>query len=264
MCCGRGTFPRRSRSRSTTPSATVPGTFQAFIANFNVSFAKGLLALPDAIKAQEAGGKVPDGFLAAPRSLIGYAILLLVVVALLVLGRRIAPVMAGIVLLATASLFPALSLPYYLVFALPVAALVVRDPDGPPGTGIFDRFAAMGDRRRAVGVLVSLAAALSIAQIALPSPPVKAADITGQRTALGSSTRTVVVTTVPLCRCSGWLPAWRSSFPTRGDRLAHLRLTPPAAMTSVTAMTAVPAMRRRPPTKIPQTPPSAIRPCRKR
>jgi hypothetical protein len=60
---------------------------------------------------------------------------------------------------------------YYLVFALPVAALVARDPDGPPGSGIFDRLAALGDRRRAVGVCVSLAAALSIAHITVPGPP---------------------------------------------------------------------------------------------
>ena len=47
-----------------------------------------------------------DGFLAGPRSLIGYAVLALVVVSLLALRRRIAPVKVGIVLLATASLFP--------------------------------------------------------------------------------------------------------------------------------------------------------------
>ncbi len=35
--------------------------------------------------------------------------------------------------------FPALVFHYYLVFVLPVAALVVRDPDGPPGAGIFDQ-----------------------------------------------------------------------------------------------------------------------------
>jgi hypothetical protein len=59
------------------------------------------------------------------------------------------------------------------VFVLPVAALVVRDPDGPAGTGIFDRHATVGGRRRAVGICVSLAAAVSIVQIALPTlPPV--------------------------------------------------------------------------------------------
>jgi hypothetical protein len=59
---------------------------------------------------------------------------------------------------------------------LPFAALVARDPDGPPGSGIFDR---LSGRRRAVGICVSVAAALSIAQIALPSPPVQV-GIAGQ------------------------------------------------------------------------------------
>jgi len=173
------------------------GTSQALVAGFNVSFAKGLLAIPDGIKAGETGGTVPDGFLAGPRSLIGYVILVLVVAAVLALGRRIPPVMAGVVLLATASLFPALSQPYYLVFVLPVAALVARDPDGAPGTGIFDRLKTVGGRRRAVGICASLAAALSIAQIALPSPPIHAADITGQMGAIGTGdARLVVVTTV--------------------------------------------------------------------
>lgn len=143
------------------------GVLQA-ATTLNVSFAKGILLIPDGIKAGENGGVVPDGYLVGPRSMIGYAVLALVVVAALVLGRRIPPVMAGIMLLATAALFPTVALPYYLVFALPIAALVVRDPEGPPGTGIFDREVAAGDGRRAMARCVSLAAALSIAQIALP------------------------------------------------------------------------------------------------
>lgn len=147
------------------------GSFSMSTSVENVSFAKGLLTIPDGIIARQHGGVIPDGFLAGPRSAIGYAVLMLVVVCVIALGRRIPPVMVGIVLLATASLFPAVSFRYYLIFALPVAALVIRDPDGPPATGIFDRFAAAGDRRRLVGVAVSVACAISIAQIALPSPP---------------------------------------------------------------------------------------------
>ena len=173
------------------------GSFHALVVHFNVSFAKGLLMIPDGIKARETGGTIPDGFLAGPRSLIGYGIVVLVVVGVLALGRRIPPVMLGIVLLATAALFPALSLPYYLVFVLPIAALVVRDPDGPPGTGIFDRPAVLGGRRRAVGVCVSLAAALCIAHIALPGPPIHA-DVAAQVQAgtTGIIDRAVVSTTV--------------------------------------------------------------------
>lgn len=148
-----------------SPTATVNGG--------NVSFGKGLLTIPDTIKGFELGGPVPDSFLAGPRSTIGYAVLAVVVVSVLVLGERIPPVMTGIVLLATASLFPPLSCRYYLVFVLPVAALVLRDPCGPPATGIFDRYATVGGRRRTVGVWVSLASAVSIAQIALPSPSVR-------------------------------------------------------------------------------------------
>jgi hypothetical protein len=147
--------------------ASIPGwknTSFMQLSPYNVSFGKGILMIPYAIKARETGGLLPDGFLAGPRSLIGYGVLALVVVSVLALGRRIPPVMLGIALLAAASLFPAMTPSYYLIFALPVAALIVRDPDGPPGSGIFDR---LGDRRRAVGVCVTLAAALSIAQIAL-------------------------------------------------------------------------------------------------
>jgi hypothetical protein len=143
---------------------------------------------------------VPDGFLAGPRSLIGYVVLVLVVAAVLALWRRISPVMAGIMLPATGSLFPALSeRAHYLVFVLPVAALVARDPDGLPGTGIFDRLEIVGGRRRAVGICASLAAALSIAQIALPGPALHAGDITGQMGAAGTGdARSVVATTVSL------------------------------------------------------------------
>jgi hypothetical protein len=47
------------------------------------------------------------------------------------LGRRVPPVMVGIVLQAGVSLSTPLVCRYYLVFALPIAALVLRDPDGP-------------------------------------------------------------------------------------------------------------------------------------
>ncbi|WP_077098806.1 glycosyltransferase family 87 protein [Mycobacterium terramassiliense] len=170
------------------------GSFKALI-GLNVSFGKALLILPDSLEARATGGNLPDGFLAGPRSVIGYVVLLLVVVSVLALGRRIPPVLVGIMLLATACLFPAVVLPYYLAFALPIAALVVRDPAGPPGTGIFDRLATVGDGRRAVGICVTLAAALSIAHIALPSPPLRAEIVGAVQHGLEMPDRWVVVTT---------------------------------------------------------------------
>lgn len=147
------------------------GSFRASVSDANASFAKALLAVADGLKGNAVGGAVPDGFLAGPRAWIGNIVLVLVVTSVLALGRRISPVMVGVVLLATASLAPAVSNRYYLVFVLPVAALVVRDPDGPAGSGIFERAAAVGGRRRLIGICVSVAAALSIAQVALPIPP---------------------------------------------------------------------------------------------
>lgn len=217
------------------------GIFKALTANSNVSFGKVLLMVPDGIKAGQSGGTVPDGFLAGPRSLVGYVVLVLIAGAVVALGRRIPPVMVGIVMLATASLFPALSQPYYLVFVLPVAALVVRDPDGPPGTGIFDRPDTVGGRRCAVGTWVSFAAALSIAQIPVPGPTFQVGDITGQVAAMGTAdTRTVVITTVfltPLLwliTCGAILVSYarRPAFLLRDDRGLVVHGAPATAATT--------------------------------
>lgn len=187
-------FPRTIAQSVRNTLGYANGPFQVFVTNSNMSFGKGVLTVPDAIKAKETGGKIPDGFLAGPRTLIGYAVLFLVVIAVLALGRRIPAVMVGILLLATGCLFPPLSNPYYLVFVLPIAAILARDPEGPPGTGIFDQPATVGGRRRAVGICVSLAAAICIAPIALPSPPVERQDIGGT----GGYTWELVVTTMLL------------------------------------------------------------------
>lgn len=174
------------------------GPFKDLVGQQNISFSKAVLTVPDTIELFQGGGKIPDGFLAGPRSLIGYAILLIVVASVVVLGHRIPPVMVGIVLLATASLFPPKVGFYYLVFVLPVAALVLRDAIGPPGAGVFDRL-SMDSRRRAVGLCVSFAVAISVAQIALGQPAT--AQIVG-RHGVSLGTRLIVVTTV------GWAPVW--------------------------------------------------------
>jgi hypothetical protein len=176
------------------------GSWQSLIGVGNVSFAKGVLWLPDAIKNQETRGRIPEGFLAGPRSVMGYVVLVLVVVAVVALGRRIPPVMAGILVLTTASLFPALVCPYYLVFALPIGAIIARNPDGRPGSGVFDELATRGGHRRAVGICVSLAAALTIAQ-SLELGPRFPAPILGQMGATG-----VVGTTVLIVTSVKWVP----------------------------------------------------------
>jgi hypothetical protein len=158
-------------------SSNYVNSFSPLAGMYNVSFGKAVLFIPDEITRKKLG-YIPEGFLAGPRLLIGSVVLVVVVGCVLALGRRIPPVMVGIALLPTAMLFPALAYHYYLVFALPIAALVARDPDGPPGSGIFDLPAALGDRRRAVGICVSLAAALTIAQIVLPGAPAQLVNAT--------------------------------------------------------------------------------------
>lgn len=172
----------------------------------NVSFSRPFLLLPDLVKGAQTGGKIPDDFLAGPRSLIGFAILLVVTVAVIGLGRCIPPIMAGIAVLTTATLFPPVAMHYYLVFVLPIAAVLVRDPDGPPGTGIFDRIAAESGARRKVGICISLAVAVSIAQIAIPGQPVEL-PIYGQMGARGEVGTTPVVLTTVLLTPILWLVA---------------------------------------------------------
>jgi hypothetical protein len=207
----------------------------------NVSFSRAPLLFPDYAKLIQTGGKLPEGFLAGPRWMIGLAVLIVVVVAVLALGRRIPPVMVGVVLLTTTTLSPPLALFYHLVFVLPVAALVVRDPDGPPGTGMFDRLVTLGDRRRAVGISVSLAAALSIAQIALPGL-VGQADIPGQ-----TGTRGIVGTTLLftpflwLLACAVILVSYaRRRAPLNGSDQEPYRDGPPDTVSSASSCVSEP------------------------
>ncbi|RUP01488.1 MAG: DUF2029 domain-containing protein [Mycobacterium sp.] len=180
------------------------GSGSMSVTNVNVSFGKGLLMVADGMKAARNGGVVPNDFLAGPRNLLGYAVLLIVVVSTIALGRRIPPVMAGVALIATASLFPAVSNRYYLVFALPIAALIVRYPDGPSKTGLFDCAAATGGRRRALAICVVLATAISLAQIALPGPPSRI-EVMGPTAQVWATLR-LVETTVALAPIA-WLIA---------------------------------------------------------
>lgn len=195
-----GTIPR-----SVQDLANFNSSFGGLQDTRNVSFARALLLIPDSIKTAQAG-TLPQDFLAGPRTLIGFAILLAVVAAVLALGRRIPPMMAGIVLLATATLAPSYAAFYYLVFALPIAAIIVRDPNGPPGAGIFDQFATHGGRRRSVGICVTAAAVISIVNIALPGRPFQV-PIYGQLGARGVMGSTTLVGTTVTYTAVFWLVA---------------------------------------------------------
>ncbi len=81
------------------------GSPQLAIGFRNISFGRALLLIPDGVKVYQTGGKIPDGFLAGPRSLAGYVVLLAIVVAVLALGLRIPPVLTGVMLLASCVAF---------------------------------------------------------------------------------------------------------------------------------------------------------------
>jgi hypothetical protein len=193
----------------------------------NVSFASGVLLIPDHIMRMKMSF-VPPEFLAGPRSVIGNVVLVVVALGAVLLGRRIPPVMAGVVLLACAALFPAASGRYYLVFALAVAALIVRDPEGTPGEGIFDRLAHLGDRRRWVGAWLSLACAITIAQIAIPGGP----GVT-QGGGLGvAEGATLIVATTAIFAPILWIVACGAvllSYARRPARHVDTRACPPSA-----------------------------------
>lgn len=148
-------------------SAT-PSIYSNPMNRYNASFVKGIFLIPDALKAQGNNGVAPQDYLGEARTLIGFAIPAIIVIGLLVLGKRIPPLMVGLVLLPTAALFPIETVRYYLVFALPIAALIIRDPNGDGDAGIFDKCL---DGGRKIGKLLSVATAATIAQIPLPFPP---------------------------------------------------------------------------------------------
>ena len=199
-------FPR-TIAESIAANMKYNSSFGGITSTQNVSFGRALLLFPDTIKASQSGGKVPDDFLSGARGLIGFVVLILIVVAVVALGRRIPPVMAGIVLLATGTLFPGFAAYYYLVFVLPIAAIIVRDPDGPPGQGIFDQFAAHGDRRRAVGLWLGIATALSIAQIAMVVSKPAPVPVYGQFGARGEIGTTLLIPTTVALTGILWLIA---------------------------------------------------------
>lgn len=128
----------------------------------NVSLPRGLFQLLDGVTAIPLQGTAVD----RGQGLIGYGILLAVVAAVVVLARRITPVMAAIVLLVVAALFAATSYSYYLVVALPIAAVCLRHPESAERGGLFDVGSAA--RRPVAGALVVVALVLSIAQVPLP------------------------------------------------------------------------------------------------
>ncbi len=102
---------------------------------------------------------------------VSIALALAVAAAVVALGRRLPPVIGGSLLLMAASLAPAVSWPYYLVFGLPIAAVLLRDPAGPPAEhgwrGALD-VASFSRLQQLAAFGIVLATAGTVSRVLLP------------------------------------------------------------------------------------------------
>lgn len=105
--------------------------------------------------------------------LVGMALALSIIAAVVALGRRLPPVLGGALLLMVASLLPAVSWPYYLVFALPIAAVLLRDPEGEPAEhgwrGVLD-LGSLSRLQQVAAFGLVLATAGTVSRVLLPRP----------------------------------------------------------------------------------------------
>jgi hypothetical protein len=136
----------------------------------NVSLSKGLY-LVESLGYWITGKNHDTSWVDRHSGILGISTTALVIVAIVVMGRRLPPILAGIIVMVCASLFPSISWSYYLVFALPVAAVLLRDPLGTPPSdgwrGILDEYAASRGKTIA-SVLVVLATAMTVSRVLLP------------------------------------------------------------------------------------------------
>jgi hypothetical protein len=137
----------------------------------NVSFGKGLYEV-DSVVRRLFGGTGFDPWMAHFGGYVGAALAAILVLAVIVLGRRLPPLIGAIVAMACASMFPSVTWSYNLAFCLPIAAVLLRDPlDAKPDphrwSGAFDRESATRSQAWAMG-LIALAVAASLTRLVLP------------------------------------------------------------------------------------------------
>lgn len=141
----------------------------------NSSLAKGpfhLAHLLSGLPFSERGA----AWITAHASLVGAVLVLGLVVSLVLLGRRVPPVISVIVLIMGSALLPGISWMYYLVFAIPVGAVILRDPrDEAPQTaqwrGVLDE-ANQWWLHRLAASSIAVAVALSLSRVFLPGSSV--------------------------------------------------------------------------------------------
>lgn len=104
---------------------------------------------------------------------VGATLALAIAIGIVALGSRLPPVIGGALLLMTASLVPTITWPYYLVFALPIAAVLLRDPASAPAEhgwrGVLDMDVLSRPQKLAAFSLV-IATAGTVSRVLLPFP----------------------------------------------------------------------------------------------
>jgi hypothetical protein len=138
----------------------------------NVSFARGLYEL-ELLFRTVLGLPLAESWTNDASRFIGPSIFVALTIALFILRKTIPAHIVGVLILAATSLFPATIWSYYLVFAIPVAAIALRDPSGVEPDrfvwrGVFDSDRIDG-RKSAAVLLVVLATAFTLTRLLIPS-----------------------------------------------------------------------------------------------
>lgn len=137
----------------------------------NVSFGKGLYEV-DSVVRRSFGGSGSDPWMAHFGGYVGALVAAAFVVFVIVLGRRLPPLIGAIIVMACASMFLGATWSYNLAFCLAVAAVLLRDPldltpDPHRWSGALDSQPATRAQGWAMG-LIALAVAASLMRLVLP------------------------------------------------------------------------------------------------
>lgn len=136
----------------------------------NVSLSKGLHVVEKVVR--HLTGTTDGAYMVDAHALVAGAVTATVICGLiLIAGTRIPAYLSGILVVMCVSLVPSTSWSYYLVFALPVAAILLRDPLGAPvrdrWNGVLDK--AGGSVGRVVAsVMIVVATAATVSRVLLP------------------------------------------------------------------------------------------------
>lgn len=142
----------------------------------NVSYASGLHQLELALR-QFLGRGTSSTWADGNENLIGAVMMLLVAAWVVVLGKRMPLHIGGMLLVISASMLSGLTWSYYLVFVLPIAAMLLRNPvDVRPETGrwrgIVDDHTRITSFHGFAAIMLVIAAALTTSRVMFATPAI--------------------------------------------------------------------------------------------